>query len=143
MNKPEVYQPLSPAEWLKAKAEFEGRFRVRSMQPLIDKPDFRRKDGLGRHAHSVMLMQRKRALRRLGFKTLNDYLASPAWAAFRSDILAERKACEDCGTGQGLQLHHISYSRLGNERSDDIRVLCRPCHEKSHGRRFKTDTKAL
>jgi hypothetical protein len=110
------------------------------MQEFVERPTWRarqRQTGRERHAHWVLLTQRSRALRRMGFKTYDEYLASPYWLAFRQRLLSERGACDDCGTRQSLQLHHLSYARLGAEVAADVRVLCQPCHEKVHGRKFK------
>ena len=41
--------------------------------------------------------------------------------------------CQDCGrTDRPLDVHHLSYKRLGHERPEDLRVLCRECHNKRH-----------
>jgi len=37
-----------------------------------------------------------------------------------------------CG-GKGLEVHHLSYRRLGNELLSDLIVLCVGCHKKQHG----------
>ena len=42
--------------------------------------------------------------------------------------------CADCGTTRGLQTHHETYERFGNEDFDDLLVLCKKCHAKRHGR---------
>lgn len=51
-------------------------------------------------------------------------------------------ACERCGTKtQTLDVHHLTYERLGCERDEDLLVVCRPCHEKEDAlrRRKKAD----
>lgn len=66
------------------------------------------------------------------------YLSSTHWRVFRATTLAERKKCEKCGLSDkcslifyrsSLDLHHISYDNLGNEKPTDVQVLCRGCHE--------------
>lgn len=57
------------------------------------------------------------------------YLRSPAWARRRGQAL--RRAgycCARCGRRHGLQVHHRTYSRLGQELPDDLEVLCKACH---------------
>lgn len=71
------------------------------------------------------------------------YLRSIHWVQFRKFVLRQRGgACEECGIsnvwacmsyGQPLNVHHLSYSRLGQEQPQDVRVLCRRCHETAHG----------
>lgn len=42
--------------------------------------------------------------------------------------------CEDCGTEKDLQSHHIRYPWPWFDTTlDDLRVLCRLCHERAHG----------
>ena len=70
-----------------------------------------------------------------------DYLQSDEWfqIRFRALLLA-RFHCEFCGqpanaTGRGplgLDVHHLSYDRLGEERPEDVIVLCRDCHSDAH-----------
>lgn len=70
----------------------------------------------------------------------NEYLRGPYWKKLRAEKLAEKSACEDCGTRQYLNLHHRYYYNSGksvlyHERDypDVLRVLCYPCHMKQHG----------
>lgn len=58
-----------------------------------------------------------------------DYIKSPAWFRRRGlRILVANCACERCGCGEWLQVHHRTYERLGHERDDDLEVLCVACH---------------
>jgi phage terminase large subunit GpA-like protein len=64
-----------------------------------------------------------------------NYMRSKEWREFRRGILQERGArCERCGWDfeeSKLELHHRTYERLGAERSEDVELLCHPCHEKA------------
>jgi hypothetical protein len=63
------------------------------------------------------------------------YLNSPQWGQRRREAL--RRAgyrCIECGATEGLEVHHLTYERLGYERPEDLTVLCNPCHAKEHGR---------
>lgn len=61
------------------------------------------------------------------------YLQSEHWKLFRISILAKRGAiCENCRNHRQVELHHLSYQRLGWELDSDIRVLCKPCHRDQH-----------
>ena len=60
------------------------------------------------------------------------YLRSAHWKRFRK-IASERlpKVCP-CGARSGLDLHHMTYERLGREHLDDVAWLCRGCHDALH-----------
>lgn len=63
-----------------------------------------------------------------------QYIASAAWRKRRTLLLKERgNRCERCGIfrfGRGeLQIHHLTYERLGAERKDDLQVVCCFCHD--------------
>lgn len=47
--------------------------------------------------------------------------------------MKKKAKCAVCGKeSSNVQLHHISYKHLGNERPSDLVVLCAECHEKVH-----------
>ena len=59
----------------------------------------------------------------------HSYLQSSTWKERRSAKLQQAKyKCKRCGERIGLQVHHLNYDRLGDERTDDLIVLCRACH---------------
>ncbi len=63
------------------------------------------------------------------------YISSAEWKATRTRILEQRGyRCETCGATKKLEVHHLTYERFGHERDDDLRVLCSPCHHRTHGR---------
>ena len=75
----------------------------------------------------------------LGFRGKNyyaRYLKSAHWQRYRARRIKQaRNRCQDCGGfRRKLQLHHVSYRRLGHEHDDDVLVLCGRCHQKRHGR---------
>jgi 5-methylcytosine-specific restriction endonuclease McrA len=59
-----------------------------------------------------------------------SYLRSPEWKAIRAAAIARAAyRCERCGTGGlRLQVHHLTYERLGREEPRDLKVVCKPCH---------------
>jgi 5-methylcytosine-specific restriction endonuclease McrA len=60
-----------------------------------------------------------------------DYIKSAKWQKKRQECFAiHGKRCKACGTGQGpLHVHHMDYSRLGNESARrDLMPLCVDCH---------------
>lgn len=41
--------------------------------------------------------------------------------------------CEECGaTDVALHVHHLTYVNLGDEKDEDLKVLCEPCHKSKH-----------
>lgn len=61
-------------------------------------------------------------------------MASPAWERKRQRKLKDVGfRCQDCGTKRRLEVHHLTYARLGKERLKDLRALCHDCHKKRHG----------
>lgn len=88
-------------------------------------PNFRRYVRNPGPAPSASLTPRKQRYR--------EYLLSDHWTQFRLLILARRgRWCEDCGSTDRLDVHHLTYERVGAERESDVQVLCRSCHEKRH-----------
>jgi 5-methylcytosine-specific restriction endonuclease McrA len=68
--------------------------------------------------------------RRVDYRT---YILSDEWQA-RADAAKERAdwRCQVCNRPSRdipLHAHHRTYERLGNERPEDITVLCRDCHD--------------
>ncbi len=70
------------------------------------------------------------------------YLQTQIWAGKREQALERTShTCELCGfvasehgyTPIILNVHHLTYDRLGYEEPKDLQVLCRPCHKKQHG----------
>jgi hypothetical protein len=62
------------------------------------------------------------------------YLKTEEWQRTRLDAIERaRGACEKCGSGEKLQVHHITYERRGEELPEDLIVLCKKCHKNEHG----------
>lgn len=62
-----------------------------------------------------------------------SYLHSEKWRELRAKkIKSCHFKCEGCGTNHGLQVHHLTYKRIFNERMNDLMVLCGDCHAKTH-----------
>jgi len=62
------------------------------------------------------------------------YLQSDHWKKFRKFYFARKKpkGCQFCRFRDPLQLHHITYERLGHERLEDVVAICDSCHEEVH-----------
>jgi hypothetical protein len=69
-----------------------------------------------------------------------EYLQSAWWRERRNRSLqlAEYR-CQQCGAKRDLQVHHVTYERLGAEEDGDLEVLCRGCHEGEHPDKPQTD----
>lgn len=62
-----------------------------------------------------------------------QYLNSASWKITRNRRLALAKyRCERCQNKRQLQVHHLTYERLGSEWDSDLEVLCIDCHERHH-----------
>lgn len=65
----------------------------------------------------------------------DKYLLTKHWKNLRLKIAEERKhICEKCNKiiKKGYHIHHLTYERIGNEKSDDLMFLCNNCHNKIH-----------
>lgn len=67
-------------------------------------------------------------------------LATPRWRQLKwRRLMVAGFRCERCSarfTGKSpkaafryFDLHHVTYRRFGHEALDDVRILCRPCHD--------------
>lgn len=98
----------------------------------------------------VGALQRKRARRRKQMvarsskkqKDYTKYLLSVEWRTFRMKVLSTRGTlCEECKVfGRRVEVHHLTYERVGAELPEDVAVLCNSCHVKHHTRKAKPHT---
>lgn len=73
------------------------------------------------------------ATRAAGREFYLTYLNSPSWRATRNRALRlANYRCQKCGGKRELQVHHLSYERLGREWDQDLEVLCDDCHREHH-----------
>lgn len=66
------------------------------------------------------------------------YLLTTHWRKLKRRKMAQADwRCESCsapyGCGIPIDVHHLTYERLGMEELSDLRVLCRACHTEAHG----------
>ena len=61
------------------------------------------------------------------------YIRSSAWERKKRKYRASRlpQTCRVCGA-KGVDLHHLTYKRLGRERLTDLAPLCRRHHDGAH-----------
>jgi len=62
------------------------------------------------------------------------YLKSDDWKNLRDSKIARHgKVCSLCFMEQqSVDVHHLKYKNIYNVNHDDLRVLCRECHNKIH-----------
>jgi hypothetical protein len=61
------------------------------------------------------------------------YINSKAWKKRRNKFLKDfGYCCQICGSPYDIEVHHLSYQRLGKEQDRDLQALCRGCHENTH-----------
>jgi hypothetical protein len=108
-----------------------------TLLPITREPEFRQLDMLGQldaqaepdteDPDNVVRFPIERT------RTYQEYLQSPEWQEKRDEVLGQaRHRCRVCNSRHQLEVHHRTYDRVGHERSDDLTVLCRPCHELFH-----------
>lgn len=68
----------------------------------------------------------------------SQYMKSAEWFHKRQQVILRSDGkCEAIGcTNEAVEVHHMTYQRLGNENLEDLRAVCRECHRKIHGREF-------
>lgn len=61
------------------------------------------------------------------------YLRSIEWQELRKAVLyRDSYACKVCGVTHQLEVHHITYERLGKEELSDLVTICRKHHQQLH-----------
>lgn len=90
--------------------------------------------------------RRDRNVRKIGFATYADYLASPLWARIRREAMERSgRRCECCGQ-PAVQVHHRSYAVacLLGQRPQWLTPICDACHGRGewNGTKKRTLSKA-
>lgn len=66
-------------------------------------------------------------------RTYADYLRTRHWFGVRKVVLRLVPFCEECGVESvPFEVHHKTYRNIGNEKLDDLQVLCNKCHKAAH-----------
>lgn len=74
--------------------------------------------------------QRVAQLRQMPYR---EYLQTEEWKERRRRAMKRAGfRCQVCNQSDTLNVHHRTYERRGDERNDDLLVLCQPCHELFH-----------
>lgn len=70
----------------------------------------------------------------------HQYLKSEHWKKVKTTTYTHRLyRCIFCGTRKGLQIHHITYENIGNEKPYDLVYLCNECHKRASFAPHKTE----
>lgn len=63
----------------------------------------------------------------------SKYIRSPAWRALRRQVVNRcGNTCERCHQWPVVNVHHLSYERLGSEDLKDLQGVCLKCHQEIH-----------
>lgn len=61
------------------------------------------------------------------------YLQSDHWQALREKALVrDNYKCQNCGSQDELQVHHLAYGKGGDDVLEDLTTLCSDCHSELH-----------
>jgi len=80
-----------------------------------------------------------------------EYLQSDHWKNLRARKRASvtksvgKCRCAICASTERIETHHLRYRNIYDVQLDDLRLLCRECHQTAHdlmaaGLRFKSKT---
>ena len=70
-------------------------------------------------------------------KNYNSYLCSKHWKKRRKEIIEQHwDYCSNCFSRHDIQVHHLTYENVWEEKCEDCKVICRNCHAKEHWRFF-------
>jgi hypothetical protein len=61
------------------------------------------------------------------------YRHSWAWKRRQAAVLARDKVCPGCMVRPSVEVHHLTYERVGHEMLFDLIGLCSECHRAIHG----------
>lgn len=92
----------------------------------------------GRKNTSKKSKKKPNKLLDLGFKNYDDFLYSELWQKTKSKFFnwrlrqGKHQSCEFCNSINYLVVHHMTYVRVGNERMEDLLLICRDCHTGVH-----------
>ena len=78
-------------------------------------------------------LNRAKEIERLRAMPYQEYLASDWWP-YISELARKRDGhrCRKCASKRSLNVHHLTYERLGDEKVFDLITLCRQCHKLLH-----------
>ena len=66
-------------------------------------------------------------------KKYEEYLQSNDWKIIRDNIISRDTLCKICNSALSVEVHHLTYKNIFNEKEEDLIGICRPCHGIQHG----------
>jgi 5-methylcytosine-specific restriction endonuclease McrA len=67
------------------------------------------------------------------YKKYIDYLSSQKWKRKRDEVLIrDNDLCQECKLKPAIEIHHITYENLYDEKLQDLVALCIECHAETH-----------
>jgi hypothetical protein len=72
---------------------------------------------------------KKKKVSKIGYV---QHLNSKEWQIIRRSLIRRRQRCEGCRMTDNLQVHHGSYKHVGDERFNELFLLCSDCHNVLH-----------
>jgi len=111
------------------KAEIKRKTEIENMNDI---PKIKSKDDVAKD-----ILEKLEYLKSMPYK---EYLQSDHWKAMRKrQLKLGNYKCNLCNSKDNLNVHHNTYENRGNEKDEDLIVLCQECHAKFHGKFEKED----
>ena len=74
----------------------------------------------------------------------DQYLQTEKWGRIRERVLSRADGiCEGCGRRKATQVHHLSYTHVGEEFLFELVAICRDCHGRLHPQHIKDEPRLL
>jgi 5-methylcytosine-specific restriction endonuclease McrA len=84
---------------------------------------------LARRQHYTRIEQEQRD--KEWWDEYNHYLTTDTWKKRRALVLKrDEHLCQCCLTNRATEVHHLSYTHVGNERLWELQSICTPCHDR-------------
>jgi 5-methylcytosine-specific restriction endonuclease McrA len=108
-------------------ADRQARERTPEQMRLLEEADALAKSGSDAEVVVNIRNYKSRTLYR-------RYLKTEHWKAKKAEALARAgHKCQLCGKPLApLNVHHNTYTNLGDEKPEDLVVICRKCHKRHH-----------
>ena len=96
-------------------------------------PRYKKRKHIGKSNPKSQVIMLKTRLNILNYSNLWDYIKSDTWKQFKLSYYTRHvRECSKCKSTTNLNLHHLTYIRLGKELDRDVTCLCERCHKKKH-----------
>ncbi len=119
-------------QWL---ADEDDEFRIVSIKQALESLDAH-PDAQREQLAEILKRLALSKTRELWFVAYDEYLQTPHWKYVRGrTICAAAGQCSRCQNYDALQVHHLSYKHLGDEKPEDLQALCKDCHLLAHSNR--------